>query len=242
MKIINYLLLGIISSITNILPLSYTSHLSLLQNLFNTKIFNYQELNSLFIIPPLLATFIFLLKFSPKIKFKKIPKYLILTLPFIINIISNHLFNKYYNFKLTPYLFIIIALILIFLKNKNNTKKINDLNYKNIIFLTIINFIPYIPILLINLLGSYLCQLDKESSIKYSLFSLCLSLLLSSIKGFNYLILPNDIAYLLISITLNTFISLYLIKYLIKLIKENKLSKLSLYLIIIAIFILYWFR
>ncbi len=243
MKIITYLIIGIVSSITNILPLSYNSHLTLLQNLFNTKIFNYQELNNLFYLPPLIAIFITLINYHSLKHIKKnhLKKLFLLIPPILTSIFSSIIFH-HYQLKTIPYLFIIIAILLIFTKNKNYSKPLQELTIKNTIFLSIFNLIPFIPPILTNLLGCYLCKLSKESSLKYAFTITFFNYLIPLSTNINYLLSTPDLIYLIISITFSTLISLSLIKYLINLINNNKLYKLSLYLIIIALFTLYWFR
>lgn len=252
MKIINYLILSIISSVTNILPISYYSHITLYQNLFNTKLFNHPELNSLFIIAPIIAILITIIKTLPKKKlikkkryYFKISLYIVLTL--IISSITHLLFINYSKItvKNIPFILLLLSLLLFLTKNKTNTKKINELSIKNIIFINLFNLfsiIEGIPILITNLLSCYICKLNKESSIKFSFIVYLSSLIIDSYHGVIYLLSSVDIIYILISIFISTLISLSLIKYLIRLIKNNELYKLSIYLIITAILTIYWFR
>lgn len=70
MQIIKYLILSIISSITNTLPISYSSHITLYQNLFNTNTFDNSSLTSLLNISLIIAIIIYLTKYI-LIYFKK---------------------------------------------------------------------------------------------------------------------------------------------------------------------------
>lgn len=250
MKLIIYLILGIIGSIFNILPLSYSAHITLFKNLLNTKIFNYSSLNSLFVLPSLIAILLTMTKQLPP-KSKNFKKYLKVffkvLIPLTISLIIHLFFNK--DNKLTinniPIIFLLTAFLLFFTKNKSHNKTLTELNIKNIITLTLLNLLTFInglPLLIINLLGCYLCKLNKDSSIKYSLTIYAFHLLLDSSAGINYLFLTKDLIPLSISLFISTILSLSLIKYLIKLINNNKLFKLSLYLILIAIFTIFWFR
>lgn len=252
MKLINYLILSIISSITNILPLSYYSHITIYQNLFNTKIFNYPELNSLFIISPIIAILITIIKSIHKKELLKKKKYYFkLSLLIFITIIISNIFHLIFinyqtlSIKNIPFILLLLSLLLFLTKNKSNVKNNNELTFKKIIFINLFNLfslIDGIPIFITNLLSCYICKLNKEYSIKFSFIIYLSSLLIDSSKGFIYLFNSQEIIYILTSIFISTLIALSLIKYLIRLIKNNELYKISIYLIIISIFTLYWFR
>lgn len=250
MKIIIYLILSIIGSITNILPLSYSSHITLFKNLLNTKIFNNPKINSLFILPSLIAILITIIKYLPTKKNKQnktkyLKTFFIFIPTIIISLITNIIFKPYPSLKTIPYLFLITSITLLITKNKPYNKTIYDLKYSNIIFLNLFNIfslLTNLPSFLFNLVSCYLCKLSKESSIKYSFIIYFFNLLPSSFNGLNYLFSSSDIFYLLISITISTIISLSLIKYLINLIKQNQLKRLALYLLLLAIFTFIWFR
>ncbi len=244
MQFITYLILSLLSSITNILPLSYPSHIILFQNLFNTKIFNYPYLNSLFILSPFFAITLYLLKNYHHIPIKTFIKILILTT--IINLLNIFITSKQIlTIKKIPYLFLIISLLLLITSNKTNPKKLSNLTIKNYLFLIIFNLLSIInglPLLLINLLACYIIKLNKNTSYKLSLFITLPSLFIHSFNSFNYLLTSTDLIYLLISLIIGIIVSLSLLKYLKRLIKNNQLYKISIYLIILSLFTMYWFR
>lgn len=248
MKIIIYFILGLISSITNILPLSYNNHLFLFQNLFNTKIFNYPVLNSLSTLPPLIATIIYIIKnYIKKLNKTNIKTIIYLLIYIIITLIINYTYQTHYNysFKKISLSFFLTSTILIFIKHKSSNYPTKSITFKNILFLILLNVINLfinLPIFIVNLLGFYLCHFNQESSLKYSIIINPFYLFTNSIKGIKYLFITNDLTSILISISISTIISFLLINYLIKLITKKQLSSIIYYLLIIAAFTLIWFR
>lgn len=250
MKIINYIIIGLISSITNILPLSYQAHLTLYQHLFNTKIFDNPNLNSLFIIAPLLAITTFLIRHFPKISKNKkmfIHHLLLLSLTFIFNCFFIFLLRNYnlLSLKSIPFTFIISAILLILIRNKKYERNISHLTIKNYFLFFLASLLAKVfnfPIFLSNYFICYLNKLNKASSLKLSFIFTMPTLLIESLPGVTYLINAEEIIYLLISLFISTVISFFLIKYLKKLIKNNNFYKIAIYLIILAFFTIYWFR
>ena len=251
MKIIKYLILSIITSITSIFPISYKGHIIFLQNFFNTKIFNYEEINS-FMLFGVLIVFIYLIikEIINKKILKRKKKYLF---KFILFIIINYLINifiylKFSNisFKTIPWIFIILGILLIFIRNKkSNNKKYNEISIKNLLVIIIINIIGLIlnlPIFVTTLLGCLLCKIETNTSLIYAILISIPLLIIDSYKGIIYVFKTNDIVYMLISLIIVIIISIFTFNKFKELLINNKLFKISIYLITLALFIMYWFR
>ena len=251
MKIIKYLILSIITSITSIFPISYKGHIIFLQNFFNTKIFNYEEINS-FMLFGVLIVFIYLIikEIINKKILKRKKKYL---LKFILFIIINYLINIFIylnfsniSFKTIPWIFIILGILLIFIRNKkSNNKKYNEISIKNLLVIIIINIIGLIlnlPIFITTLLGCLLCKIEINTSLIYAILISIPLLIIDSYKGIIYVFKTNDIVYMLISLIIVIIISIFTFNKFKELLINNKLFKISIYLITLALFIMYWFR
>ena len=251
MKIIKYLILSIITSITSIFPISYKGHIIFLQNFFNTKIFNYEEINSFMLFGVLIVFIYFIIKeiISKKV-LKRKKKYLF---KFILFIIINYLINifiylKFSNisFKKIPWIFIILGILLIFIRNnKSNNKKYNEISIKNlfvIIILNILGLILNLPIFITTLLGCLLCKIEINTSLIYAILISIPLLIIDSYKGIIYVFKTNDIVYMLISLIIVIIISIFTFNKFKELLINNKLFKISIYLITLALFIMYWFR
>ena len=251
MKIIKYLILSIITSITSIFPISYKGHIIFLQNFFNTKIFNYEEINS-FMLFGVLIVFIYLIikEIINKKILKRKKKYLF---KFILFIIINYLINIFIylnfsniSFKKIPWIFIILGILLIFIRNKkSNNKKYNEISIKNLLVIIIINIIGLIlnlPIFVTTLLGCLLCKIETNTSLIYAILISIPLLIIDSYKGIIYVFKTNDIVYMLISLIIVIIISIFTFNKFKELLINNKLFKISIYLITLALFIMYWFR
>lgn len=259
--LIKYILISIIGSITNLLPISYSTHIYIFQNLLNTNIFNDNILiNSIYISIPLSIIYTYkkdILKYistpikylitKDKTKYKKnilILNYLLITT--ILSTITYTLVPKIsLNIKNIPIYLIILSIIIFFSTNKKNSNK-NIITLKtSIIFGTsnILTFIPTISPLCSNLLVSKLLKYNKSFSLKYSLLSLIPIYIIKSIPILKYLLSNQEyLAYILLTITITTIISIKTINYLKYLYNQNKLYKLSIYLILLSLFLLYWYR
>ncbi|MGN1371165.1 MAG: undecaprenyl-diphosphate phosphatase [Candidatus Coprovivens sp.] len=257
---IKYIIISIIGSITILLPISYSTHIFIYKNIFNTNIFSNQyTINIVFLSIPISLLYIYK---------KDIFKYLLLPIKNITtkNKYKKSINNIYYflitcilstiillfipTLKLsinnTPIYLFILSIIIILINNKKGNRKINDLNIKDTLIFSIshiINIIPTISPLCSNLLISKALKFNKTLSIKYSLLTLIPLYILKSIPIILYLIInTNYIPYYILIILISTIINIFIINYLKDLYYNNKIYKLSIYLFILAIFLLYWFR
>lgn len=257
---IKYIIISIIGSITSLLPISYSTHIFIYKNIFNTNIFSNQyTINTIFLSIPISLLYIYK---------KDIFKYLLLPIKNITtkNKYKKSINNIYYflitcilstiillfipTLKLsinnTPIYLFILSIIILLINNKKGNRKINDLNIKDTLIFSIshiINIIPTISPLCSNLLISKALKFNKTLSIKYSLLTLIPLYILKSIPIILYLTInTNYIPYYILIILISTIINIFVINYLKDLYYNNKIYKLSIYSFILAIFLLYWFR
>lgn len=257
---IKYIILSIVGSLTNLLPISYSSHIFIYQNLFNTKIFeNNTLINSIYISIPLSIILTYhkdifsylLIPFKVVIKKNKhktqtnILKYLIIT-SILSTIISNFIPNLKLTIKNTPIYLFILAIFILLSTNKKGENKASKITLKDSIIYSLsrfFNIIPTISPLCSNLFISKILKLNKTTAIKYSLLTLIPFFLNKSILIIKQITMEEEyIAYYLLTITITTIINLKTINYLKDIYYNNKLYKLSIYITLLAIFLLYWYR
>lgn len=257
MTIPKYILLSIINTITTILPISNTAHINFLKNIFETNIFNHQasfyitiNIGIIFSIIYILTKLIYIDKnILSKSNIKKIKIFTYITITSLIPITLYYILYKHTSYlqthffikKLTPIFCIINAFILL-IANKNINKEKN-IKLSNLIFINIINtlsIIPGISNISLTLLTTKLLKYSKRQSIIITLLTTLFYAIYLFIPQITQLTYP--IYSYIISIITTLIISKIFINYLIRLYSNNKLSKISIYLIFLSIFILYWFR
>lgn len=257
MTIPKYILLSIINTITTILPISNTAHINFLKNIFETNIFNHQtsfyitiNIGIIFSIIYILTKLIYIDKnILSKSNIKKIKIFTYTTITSLIPITLYYILYKHTSYlqthffikKLTP-IFCIINAIILLIANKNINKEKN-IKLSNLIFINIINtlsIIPGISNISLTLLTTKLLKYSKRQSIIITLLTTLFYAIYLFIPQITQLTYP--IYSYIISIITTLIISKIFINYLIRLYSNNKLSKISIYLIFLSIFILYWFR
>lgn len=257
MTIPKYIILSIINTITTILPISNSAHINFLKNIFETNIFNHQEsfyiTINIGIIFSIIYILIKLIKFDKKIlsisninkvkilTYTTITSLIPITLYYILHKHTSYLQSQFFIKKLTP-IFCIINAVILLIANKNINKEKN-IKLSNLIFVNIINsltIIPGISNISLTLLTTKLLKYSKRQSIIITLLTTLFYTLYLFIPQITQITYP--IYSYIICIITTIIISKIFISYLIRLYNNNKLSKISIYLIILSIFILYWFR
>lgn len=256
---IKYIILGIIQGLTESLPLDTQSHIYLLKNLLNTKAFNNPILN----IGILLAIIIifrkeitkltkafclyFIKKDNKKYQTKFKETILIFICAIFITIAKIFFLNK---FEITSTKniiinFIINAILLFFIKkNKNSINK--PLTYKKALLIGLLeltSLIPGISQITITLFLMYIFKQNTKTSFRYTFLIYLLSNIIPITLNISHLSLTTyDSINYCIGILTNTIISYFTILYLEDLLHKNKVWKLSIYCILIALFTTIWFR
>ena len=256
MLIFKYIIYGIVIGFINPPIFDYQKHIFILNEIFNTTIFNdrifpiFSNIGVVLAFLIYLSNDIFLIiknnylyiksKKKEKLKYKKIFNY---SIYFLISLIPITYFSN--SMKNILISLLISALSLIIFTFKKGTKSIKDITIKNIIFISLIQIlinIFNISDLSVILLTCILCNIKKDISLKISLlyysFISLFSFTLTSFNTFeSYLYLPYIIGTIITSLT--TYYSILRIH---SLNKKNKLWRLSIYFIILSLFILFWFR
>lgn len=258
MNLFKYIILSLVTSITFFLPISQNSHIYLYQNVFNTKIFNDQIVISLLNIP-IIAT-IFILQRKRLFALLKVPftkkkplknntlKYIIILI--IISILNTIIYfcipHSLKNTKALAISFLILSIFLLLSTNKKGTKKYNEITYFDSLCIgasPLLTFIPSISPLLSNLFLCKIRRVNKKNTLIISLFSNIPILCIKSIPSISFLIINQNMQLLFIlSSIISIVISIKTYKYFYHLYEKDKLYKLSFYCLLLAIFILIWYR
>lgn len=265
MNLAKYIVLGIVSGIFNMYPTSYPNHIMLYQELFNTKIFYDTNVVSILNISLILAILVLysqdimnffkliirnMMRKDKKVKTlysKSYRKYIIcLLITMGINLIFYLVFRrKINNFKSLAYCYVITTIILMFIRSNKGQKKDKDISYIDAILIGLSSLIIVIPsntVLLGNLLVCCGLKIQKKTSLRYALTCQLPILFLEAIPGIVYF--SNDTTYLfeaIVAMVISCFVSLEIYKSLKYMFYTNKLHRLALYTLLLAIFIFYWF-
>lgn len=270
MKILKYIILGIIQGFTEPLPISSSGHLFLFKNIFNTNMFN--DLNFeivvnfgsflaiLFIfrkeVIDLLSSFFSFIfnKKKRKItkdKFRYCMYIIVSTIPIGIMglLFKDVIENKLSNIKFLGIAFIITALLLLLIKNKNGNKEDKDITLKNAIFIGLFQIIALFPGISRSgtvLVACLLCNMKRETALKYTFILYFPVSVATMLLGCIDIIKSGNLAELLVPYTSGLvaagIVTYFTYRWLSKIVKEGKLWKFSIYCICLAIFIFIYFR
>ncbi len=253
--LIKYIIISIIGSITNLLPISYSTHIFIFQNLFNTKIFEDNLLiNSIYLAIPIsiiytykkdiLKTLLLPIKKEKSNIRKKLKNLLLL---FLTSLLSTIIILKIPSIKKNissiPIYLLILSIILLLSNNKKGQK--TSLTIIDSIIISIshfLNIIPTISPLCSNLLILKLLNYNKSTTIKLSLLTLIPLYIIKSLNTITNIITTNHLPYYLLVILISTLINIKIINYLKDIYYNNKIYKLSIYTTILSLFLLYWYR
>ena len=269
MKLLIYILLGILQGFTEPLPISSSGHLFLFKNIFNTNML--EDLNFeifvnfgsflaiLFIFLPdilkLIKSF-FSYIFNKKKRKETVKdfKYCILILVGSIPVgiigalFKNNLENAL-NIKLLGVAFLITAISLFLVKNVNGNKDDYDITIKDAIIIGLLQMVALVPGISRSgtvLVGCLLCHLKRDTALKYT-FMLYFPVSVASMSLGVLDFLENQasvdllIPYLCGMITA-LIVTYFSYKWLSDLVKKGKLWKFSIYCLALAIFIFIYFR
>ncbi len=268
MSLLKYIILGIIQGITEPLPISSSGHIFIIKNLFKTNIFNDLNFEIFVNFASFLAIlFIFrhdiikLLKGFFKYLFNKDNNYInefkycimiiIGTIPVGIigillkDILEDFLYSHTYIIGIT---FIITAFCLILVKNSNGKKGDFEITLKDAIIIGILQAVALIPGVSrsgIVLVGCLLCKLNREASLKYTFmlyFPVSIATMLLGVKDvIDTGISLNLLGYYIVGMIFALIFTYFTYGYLSKLVKNGKLWKFSIYLIIVGILVFIYF-
>ena len=270
MNYLIYLFLGALQGLTEPLPISSSGHLFLFKNLFNTNMFNdlnfeivvnfgsfigiffifYKEIFKL-----INSFFNYLLKKDNKKKYANDFKYCMLiiigTLPvgiagiFLKDFIEETLSRTW----ILGICFIITAISLFLVKNITGNKEDSDITYKDAIIIGLFQVIALTPGISRSgsvLVACLLCNLKRDSALKYTFmlyFPVSIASMLLGVKdllnasNLNSLILPYTLGMIVAGI-----VTYFSYQWLSEWVKKGKLWKFSIYCLLLGIFVLIYFR
>ena len=269
MNTIIYIILGIIQGLTEPLPISSSGHIFLFKNLFNTEMFNslnfeiisnFGSFVAIFIIfwkdiKELVSSFFIYIfnkdkRSENKNKFKYCWLVVISTIPVgIVGFIFKEKLENLYNLKGLAIAFLITALALFIVRNIKGNKGDYDITIKDAIVIGLFQMITIIPGISRSgtvLVACLLCNLKRETALKYTFILYFPVSVATMILGISDLISTPELSSLLVPYFLGmitagavTYISY---KWLSNFVKKGKLYYFSIYCLLLSIFIFIYFR
>ena len=265
-----YIILGILQGFTEPLPISSSGHIFLFKNIFNTNMFhdlNFEIIANfgsflaiLFIfrkeiIDLVNAFFSFIFnkkkrKFT-KDKFRYCIYLIISTIPVGILgfLLKDVVEDKLQNIKFLGFTFLLTALMLFLIRNKNGTKEDKDITLKDAIVIGLIQMITIMPGISRSgtvLVACLICGLSRKTALKYTFILYFPISVATMLLGVSDLIEAGNLASLAIPYLSGMIASLvvtyFTYNWLSELVKKGKLWKFSIYCICLAIFIFIYFR
>lgn len=270
MNLIIYIILGILQGFTEPLPISSSGHIFLFKNIFNTSMFN--DLN--FEIVANFGSFLAILfifrkdvidlvssffKFifdkenrdKYKVKFKYCLYIIVSTIPVGIAgiLLKDVIEEKLQNITFLGFAFLITALMLFLIRNRNGAKQDKDITLKDAIIIGIIQMITLMPGISRSgtvLVACLICGMKRTTALKYTFILYFPISVATMILGVSDLVQAGNLNELLIPYSLGLIASLivtyFTYNWLSDLVKKGKLWKFSIYCLCLAIFIFIYFR
>lgn len=270
MKLLEYIIFGIIQGITEPLPISSSGHLELLKHIFNTTI--QEDLNFSIIvnfgsflaillifwkdIMKLIKAFFGFLFIKEKRKQYQIDyKYcwLIVIGSIPVGISGILLKDKIETMLSAPQFlgiaFLITATALFLVRNSKGKKEDKDITYKDAIIIGLLQMVALFPGISRSgtvLVGCLLCGLSREASLKYT-FMLYFPVSIASMGlGILDILESGNISNLLLPYTAGLIasgiVTYFSYQWLSNWVKKGHLWKFSIYCFILGIFVLFFFR
>lgn len=270
MKLLKYIILAIIQGVTEPIPVSSSGHMYLFKRVFNTNMFN--DLNyeiicnfgsfiAIFIIfrkdiiKLIKSFFTYIFNKDERKENKKGFMYciyvVISTIPVMITglLFKDIIESKLQQVYILGFAFLITALCLFLVRNIKGEKGDFDISLKDAIIIGLFEAITIMPGISRSgtvLVACLLCNLKRETALKYtfilyfpvSLGAMVLGMndLISS-PGLNTLIIPY-----LLGIIIAGIITYFSYEWLSNWVKRGKLAYFSIYCLLLAMFIFIYFR
>lgn len=270
MKLLKYIILGIIQGLTEPLPISSSGHVYLFKQLFNSNIFNdtnfeifvnFGSFIAIFIIffedIKKLITSFFKYLFGKKEDRKKYYsdfKYCMLivigSIPVgIAGLLLKDTIESWISIKSVALALLFTALMLFIVRNIKGTKDDKDITYKDAIIIGLIEMVTLLPGISRSgtvLVGCLLCKLKREPALKYTFMLYFPVSLASMVLGVKDVIEAGTLSTVILPYTLGMIaagiVTYFSYKWLSNMVKNGKLWYFSIYCILVSIFILFWFR
>lgn len=272
MKLLIYILLGILQGLTEPLPISSSGHLFLFKNIFNTNAFNDLNFEIVVNFGSFLAILLIFYKdviklfkgffnylFNKDEKDKKKNyndfKYCMLILASTIPvgvagiILKDFIEDTLSRTWILGICFIITAIALFLVRNIKGKKDDNDITYKDALVIGLIQVIALTPGISRSgtvLVACLICNLKRDSALKYTFmlyFPVSVASMLLGVK--DLLKMPNLNELILpytVGLIAASIVTYFSYKWLSEWVKKGKLWKFSIYCLLLGIFVLFYFR
>lgn len=268
-NILTYLILGIIQGLTEPLPISSSGHIYLFKNIFNTTIFdslnfeiisNFGSLIAIFIIfwkdikELVIAFFSYIFKKDTRDKYKDKFRYflyiIVSTIPVgIVGFIFKDKLEELYSIKFLAGAFLITALALFIVRNIKGTKDDKDITLKDALIIGLFQMVTIIPGISRSgtvLVACLLCQLKRDTALKYTFMLYFPVSVATMILGVSDIVNTPELSTLLLPYAIGMIaaglVTYFSYNWLSNWVKKGKLWKFSVYCLCLVIFILIYFR
>lgn len=270
MKLLEYIIFGIIQGLTEPLPISSSGHLVLIKNIFNTSLFsdlnfeivvNFGSFLAILLIfwkdiVNLIKSFFgYILDKKKRKEYQPGFKYCLLIIIGSIPVgIAGLLLKDKIELllsgpKILGIAFLITAIALFIVRNAKGTKEDKEITCKDAIIIGLLQVIALFPGISRSgtvLVGCLLCGLSRNASLKYT-FMLYFPVSVASMGlGALDIIEAGNLSSLLLPYGLgllaSAFVTYYSYQWLSNWVKKGKLWKFSIYCFILSIFIFIYFR
>lgn len=262
MLLIEYIVLGIIQGFTEPLPISSSGHLKVFKSLFTSNalsdinfeiVVNFGSLIAILFlykneIIKIIKDFFMYIKTKKK-EYKTNYNYawliVIGTIPAgIVGILIKDVLEQYFTTKITGLMFIITALLLYLIKDKDGKKTKKDLKITDAIKIGLFQCIALIPGISrsgATVVGGIEDNLTKETAVDFSFMLYIPVSMATMVLGVKDLISANNLNELafpyFISMIASMFVTYLSAKIFIDLVKKNKLVYFSIYCFILGILV-----
>lgn len=269
MKILTYIILGIIQGLTEPLPISSSGHIFLFKNIFETNIFNtlnfeiisnFGSFIAIFIIfwkdikDLIIAFFSYIFNKNKRKKLEKKFKYciyvIISTIPVgITGFIFKDKLENMYSLNGLAIAFLITALALFIVRNIKGNKDDFDITLKDSIIIGLFQAVTIIPGISRSgtvLVACLLCNLKRDTALKYTFilyFPVSVATMILGVSDLtNSVEFSNLIIPYIAGMIAALIVTYFSYKWLSNLVKKGKLWKFSIYCVILSIFVFIYFR
>lgn len=269
MKILTYIILGIIQGLTEPLPISSSGHIFLFKNIFETNIFNtlnfeiisnFGSFIAIFIIfwkdikDLIIAFFSYIFNKNKRKNLEKKFKYciyvIISTIPVgITGFIFKDKLENMYSLNGLAIAFLITALALFIVRNIKGNKDDFDITLKDSIIIGLFQAVTIIPGISRSgtvLVACLLCNLKRDTALKYTFilyFPVSVATMILGVSDLtNSVEFSNLIIPYIAGMIAALIVTYFSYKWLSNLVKKGKLLKFSIYCVILSIFIFIYFR
>ena len=264
--LIKYLVLGIIQGFTEPLPISSSGHLKIFKSMFNSDILNdlnfeiivnFGSLIAIIIlyrkeIINIIKDFFLYIKTKNKIyktNFNYVFKIVIATIPVcIIGLLLKDFIEEYFNGKIIGLMFIITALLLYKIKDKNGNKTKKDITYLDALKIGLFQIIalsPGVSRSASTLVGGLQQDLNKDTAINFSFMLYIPVSIASFILGISDVVKSPNISNLFIpyfiSMIIAGIVTYFSAKLFINIVKKRKLIYFYTYCFILGLLIFFTF-